>query len=109
MHKTKQILSLLLLSLYVSYYAGTTLFVHTHEYAWGTETHSHPYSSHTHSHSAEILLLIDKLTNLMFVGGTAVLMLAVPTVSGALLSTFCKGQRVGLFVASRFLRGPPAN
>ena len=108
MSKTKHILTFILLGLYVSYYASATLFVHTHEYAWGTQTHSHPHSSHSHAHSAEALLLIDNLTNLLFVGGVAVFSLTVMIASRAFLSTVCKGHQVRLLFANRFLRGPPA-
>ena len=67
MDKKKKIISLLLLTLFVSYYASTTLFFHSHQYAWGTIIHSHPYTAATHAHSANALQLINTLTNLLFI------------------------------------------
>ncbi|MCL2289495.1 MAG: hypothetical protein FWC34_02145 [Bacteroidetes bacterium] len=47
MSKVKRIISLFFVALFVSYYASTTLFFHTHIISGATITHSH---LHTDSH-----------------------------------------------------------
>lgn len=78
----KTMLRVLLAALLMSYYAGATLFPHTHSYTWGNVTHSHPYlPSGNHTHSAAGLQFINNLTNLVFVLGFASVLLVIrPTV-----------------------------
>lgn len=53
----------LLAALFMSYYAGATLFTHTHSFEGGSVTHSHPYvPSGNHTHSAASIHLINTLT-----------------------------------------------
>ena len=51
--------------IFTNYYCGTTLFIHTHFFAWGAVTHSHPYlPSNHHSHSDaeyQALALLDNI------------------------------------------------
>ncbi|MCQ2298392.1 MAG: hypothetical protein MJZ51_07240 [Bacteroidales bacterium] len=60
MPNIKKIAGILLAALYLSYFAGTHLFYHSHIVQHTTVTHSHPYSKH-HSHSLTQLQLIDEL------------------------------------------------
>lgn len=61
------ILKYLLVTLFVSYYCQSTLFVHTHDFEWGQVTHSHPYMpSGSHSHSWAQCQTLDALTNILF-------------------------------------------
>lgn len=57
----------LLLTLFVCYYAGVTLFPHAHEVNGGRIVHSHPYSGNAanHQHSTQQLQLISLLSLLL--------------------------------------------
>jgi hypothetical protein len=108
MVKRKKILSLLLLALFVSYYANTTFFIHTHKFDWGEVTHSHPYTSGTHSHSIYTLQLIDNLTTTLFIGGGVVFFLLLFSVSKEFLCAICRQQTLNSLLANNPLRAPPA-
>ena len=108
MGKTKKILSLLLLWLFISYYANTTFFIHTHIFAWGEVTHSHPYTSGTHSHSIYILQLIDNLTTTLFVGGGVVFFLMLFPISKEFLCALYRQQTLNSLLTNNPLRAPPA-
>ena len=60
MPRIRKIAGLLLATLYLSYFAGTHLFYHSHIVQHTTVTHSHPFSKH-HGHSLLQLQLIDEL------------------------------------------------
>lgn len=51
-NRVRRIVGLLLLFLFMGYYGSTTLFLHTHHYAFGDVTHSHPFSNAAHEHNA---------------------------------------------------------
>ena len=108
MGKPKKILSVLLVALFVSYYAGVSFFPHTHVYAWGTVTHSHPYSSGTHTHCTDILKFIHNLNNNFHVLFAAfVLYFAILSVSKA---HFCIAEvrsAISQHLAGNQLRAPP--
>lgn len=75
--KTRAILRIALAAIFISYYAGATLFPHTHTYEWGKVTHSHPYlPSGGHAHSTVGLQLLDQLSSFLFIiTGTGVFLL----------------------------------
>jgi len=108
MVKMKKILSLFLFVLFVGYYASTNFFYHSHEYAWGTITHSHPYTSGTHTHSVNVLQLINILTNTPFVGGWAILFLALFSIAGAFVCSFYRQHTLNSIIGGNLLRAPPA-
>jgi len=107
MGKTKKIVSLLLLALYVEYYAGTTLFFHSHIYANGAVTHSHPFASATHTHSAAAFQLIDSLTTILFVGTAALALSMLFSISKTTLFYFYKQHSFNSLIGSNLLRAPP--
>ena len=103
----KKILSFLLVALFLSYYAGSTLFPHTHKYAWGTVTHSHPYSSATHTHTANALYFINNLNNLLFFFGVSIFCFGLFIVSKALFSSVNTRHATTLLKGCIQLRAPP--
>ena len=108
MHKTKKLLSLLLIALYLSYYAGTTFFPHTHKYVWGTVTHSHPYSSASHTHTANALFFINNLNNLLFVFSATAFCFGLLIASNTIFSLVNTRRPKSLFFGCIQLRAPPA-
>ncbi len=67
--KLIKLAKLLLIVLFVSYYGGTTLFYHTHEFGWSKVTHSHPFfpvkDSPGHSHTPDQCQAIDYLSSII--------------------------------------------
>lgn len=67
-NKLKSILKLLILSLFLAYWSGISMFFHRHEFDGRSFFHSHPYwpvSDHHHSnhqHSGDQLLTIGFLS-----------------------------------------------
>lgn len=57
---------ILLVVLFVSYYGGTTLFLHTHQSQFGQVTHSHPFKN-THQHTYTEYETIHQLSNIILV------------------------------------------
>ena len=108
MVRAKKILSFLLVALFISYYASTHFFYHTHHYTWGAIAHSHPYTSEMHTHSAGTLQLINSLTTLLFVGGTAVFCTMLLRVSKVRFSALETRHDTSLHIGSIQLRAPPA-
>lgn len=52
--RVHRVLVALMVALFATYYCETTLFVHTHNFYWGSVTHSHPYwpsANHGHDQS----------------------------------------------------------
>lgn len=73
--KILNVLRVLLVALFLSYYGGTTLFYHTHYFSWGIVTHSHPYfpfdhEKPMHSHSEAQCQTIAQLSFFLLVLGT---------------------------------------
>lgn len=66
--KTRSILTIVFVILFLSYYGGATFFTHTHIFKEGRVTHSHPYlpSGH-HTHTSMGFQQIDHLTHFTFV------------------------------------------
>lgn len=60
--RVKQILSHVLLLLFISYYSSITLFWHSHHLGNTTIVHSHPFNNTQHSHTAPQYDLIKVLT-----------------------------------------------
>jgi hypothetical protein len=65
--------SLLMLSLFLSYYISTTSFYHTHRYYWGCITHSHFYhlfgskgNPVNHQHTTDQFQTIAFLSHIVF-------------------------------------------
>ena len=109
MRKTKQILSLLFVALFISYYASAIFFVHTHTDESGKVfTHSHPYSSAEHTHSANALLLINNLTTLLFIGSVAVVCVTLFPVVKNLFCIAKTRYATSLLIGGNSLRAPPA-
>lgn len=104
-NRVKNILSILVVSLFVSYYASVTMFVHTHFFEWGTITHSHPAST-GHSHSTDSYLLIDSLSTFVAVFSAAA---AVITVGYTLFRVLTTEVTYTFFAKVRLysLRAPP--
>ena len=62
-----RIKGIMLLTLFVVYFTGTTFFPHTHIINGITVVHSHPYSAtEHHTHSASSVQLIQLLSSLIF-------------------------------------------
>ncbi len=60
----KQTISLLLLVVYVMFFASANLCYHSHQLADGTIVHSHIFfGGKTHSHTASQLQIVDQLNN----------------------------------------------
>jgi len=60
--RVKQILTHVLLLLFISYYGSITLFWHSHHLGNTTIVHSHPFNNTQHSHTAAQYDLIKVLT-----------------------------------------------
>lgn len=103
-----RVLGVLLAALFLSHYAGATLFVHTHNTAEGSVTHSHPYlPSSTHGHSTAGFAAIDALTTLWFCVAATVgvaVWLAYTTIRRIEKSSPTRAARFEEIA----LRGPPA-
>jgi len=107
MEKTKKILSFFLVALFMSYYASTTFFFHSHDCKNGIVTHSHPYTSATHTHSANALQLIESLTTTFFVLGGVVFAIMLFLISREFLYSFYKQHTLNSLIGSNPLRAPP--
>ena len=107
--RVKQILTHVLLLLFVSYYGSITLFWHSHHLGNTTIVHSHPFSNTQHSHTAAQYDLIKVLTETVgFIGvGGLIVALALKAKSHlfALESIYKRLQQCTV-VCHR--RGPPA-
>jgi flagellar biosynthesis protein FlhB len=57
-----KITALVLAFLFMGYYAGATLFYHSHTDNRQVISHSHPYTSRNHTHTSEQLQLISFLS-----------------------------------------------
>lgn len=108
--KALKTLRYLLMALFVSYYCGSTLFVHTHTFDWGTITHSHPYmpTGGGHSHTAAECVTIASLTTLLFtIVGAISVVLAVRCVT--LFHTPCSKSAARHLLENASLRAPPVS
>lgn len=61
MQKRSRIISLMLLALYLGYFAGASFFVHVHNSNGRIIVHSHPFTNSHHKHSSHCFQLIDLL------------------------------------------------
>lgn len=92
----------------MSYYCESTLFLHTHNFTWGTVTHSHPYMpTGPHTHTSSECQTIQFLTNLLFTfSGTtfiAFIFRATPIFQAPRLHALAK-----YILENCSLRAPPA-
>jgi hypothetical protein len=72
MIKIKKILSLLLMVLYVSYYANAHFFIHSHVYKDITVVHSHAHNDSHHStktggHTEQSIVFIDQISHFDYI------------------------------------------
>ncbi|MEG1644675.1 MAG: hypothetical protein RR279_02405 [Alistipes sp.] len=105
--KSLKILNCLLIALFVSYYAESTLFIHSHTFEWGTVTHSHPYlPGGGHSHTAGACQTIHSLNTILFTL-IAAFALSVPIVVCFLLHPLCLQSVAKHIVENCSLRAPP--
>lgn len=107
MDKTKKIISVFLVTFFISYYFSTFYFVHTHQQDGRTITHSHPYTSGNHSHSDNSFHLISSLSNLLFFGGLIIFNLTFMPVPKAIFSSYKKYHATSIHLGSNPLRAPP--
>lgn len=56
-----RIVNYLLLVMYLGYFTGTTIFIHSHLFQNRIIVHSHPYTNSQHGHSESELLVLDQL------------------------------------------------
>lgn len=105
--KIVYILRLLLGTLFLSYYASTLFFSHTHQVDEQIIRHSHPYlpSAH-HSHTSVSFHLIESLSHLLFVGGTFYLLFFSTVLNRSFKTTKATYNTV-YFSPHSPLRGPP--
>ncbi|MEG1607309.1 MAG: hypothetical protein RR931_01395 [Mucinivorans sp.] len=107
--KLLKILSYALIALFLSYYAESTLFTHSHTFSWGTVTHSHPYLPNGgHSHTATECQTISLLNNILLTPFTTV------TISVAVVVCFLLYNPQLLSIAKHIvencsLRAPPSS
>ncbi|WP_321436223.1 hypothetical protein [uncultured Bacteroides sp.] len=64
--KLLNISRILLVVLFISYYGGSTFFLHTHETPNGLITHSHPFKT-GHTHSQAGFETIHLLSTILFI------------------------------------------
>ena len=72
MTKTKKILSYFFVTLFINYYAGTTLFSHLHIISGVPVTHSHIHKDSHHdtksgNHTKESITLISQISHFQYV------------------------------------------
>ncbi len=60
-NRALRMVNYLLLVMYLGYFTGTTIFIHSHLFQNRIIVHSHPYTNHQHGHSENELLLLDQL------------------------------------------------
>lgn len=110
-YEGKKVISvLLLLSLYLAFFAGNAFFYHSHYSEGKVIHHSHPFtgSPAEHSHAQSDLALIDQANAASF------LLLVLPVFSGLFSLKQSKQAFFQVFVLARFpnlspnLRAPPA-
>ena len=78
MRKIKACIPLLLLSLYLSYQAGVTLFTHVHYVNGVAIVHSHPSKEKKHSHTSKQYLLIQQWSHIQVTEASAPIQLEEP-------------------------------
>ena len=98
----------MLIALFVSYYASSAFFIHTHVIDGKTVTHSHPYlpSGH-HTHSNAAFYLIQYLNQIVLVGGLLTVFMAALSFIRIILNSTAPHYLNRRFIRFSFLRGPP--
>ena len=107
MDKIKKVGSYFLVALYISFYANTFSFNHSHVYSWGTIVHSHPYATANHTHAINALHFINSLSNLLYLGGSSAFYLAFFPVVLALFASVTSRFVATPLIGYHRLRAPP--
>jgi len=111
--KTKKTVSFLLVALFVSYYAGLTLFSHTHVISGATIVHSHIHANSHHDtksggHSEQEITLIAQISQFEYANFVCCDIPApsqTPLHENKYIETTCRTTPVHLLNIS--LRAPP--
>lgn len=105
--KIKEIVRVAMVTLFVSYYACSTLFYHTHIIDGEPITHSHPYiPSANHCHTGATAHLIAQLNDLLLALSTSTTFyVAFITITAVYLMTVQTARHQP--IRSRSLRAPP--
>jgi len=107
--RVKQILTHILLFLFVSYYGSITLFWHSHHLGNTTIVHSHPFNNTQHSHSAAQFDLIKVLTETAgFIGISGLFVALALKAKSHLFATKPASNRKQTDSVVWYRRGPPA-
>jgi len=72
MDKTKKIVSLFFIALFISFYVSTTLFTHTHTISGATIIHSHLHTNSHHDtnnggHTEQSITLISQISHFEYI------------------------------------------
>ncbi|MBP5663324.1 MAG: hypothetical protein J6X16_03535 [Bacteroidales bacterium] len=98
----------LMLVLYLGYFTGTTIFIHSHFFQNHIVVHSHPYTNSQHGHSESELLVLDQLQDRT---STEAVYFSMPTNVQCLCCTLVAIAPSKLVfacdVAASLLRAPP--
>jgi hypothetical protein len=103
-----RIVNYLMLVMYLGYFTGTTIFIHSHLFQNRIIVHSHPYTNSQHGHSESELLVLDQLQDRT---STEAVYFSVPSNVQSLCSTIiaiAPSKLVYAYdVAVSLLRAPP--
>ena len=108
----RQLLSVVMMSLFVGYVASISLFTHVHQIDGQRVAHSHPYSGSSelpgHSHSQQQLLTISLLSSFVALAATTHFFHFVDNSSAHKILSFVFAPTECNVSASYLLRAPPA-
>ncbi len=108
--KGKIVLSVFLLTLFVSYQVSITMFTHVHYVNGVMVVHSHPSKDKHHAHTASQIVVLGQLSHILTPKAEAV---CVQTAERPLLYVLTTAFRVsfveGIHLKSLSLRAPPVN
>ena len=101
-------MAVVLMLIFCSYYAGISMFSHTHIANGSSIVHSHLGGGADHDHSDSQYAVIDILSNFQAEGATGFIAVPVPFFTLAESSiTYTAPSYVDEVVSVRLLRGPP--
>jgi len=107
--RVKQILTHILLLLFVTYYSSITLFWHSHHLGNTTIVHSHPFNNTQHSHTAAQYDLIKGLSETAgFVDFAALIVALALKAKSHLFDPNSISKSLQQFKTVWNRRGPPA-
>lgn len=107
MRRNKNIISLLLITLFVWYYAGTTMCYHTHIVNGVKIVHSHPFPNSTHSHSTASYQIISHFAHIMIFAIVFALLAKIFRKTFIILGTKIECYHDTFNVSLISLRAPP--